>query len=87
MYRGHGAVVAGVHRLKHVQGFRTAHLADDDAIRPHAQAVPEQGPLGDFAAAFDVRRARFQTDDVLSLELQLRGVFDRDHAFMRRNPL
>ena len=33
------AVVAGVHRLQHVERFLAADLADDDAIGPHTQGV------------------------------------------------
>src|SRR5699024_8994443 len=29
-------VVAGVHGLEHVDGLRTTHLTDDDAVGPHA---------------------------------------------------
>jgi hypothetical protein len=43
--------VARVHRLHQVEGFRAAHLADDDALGPHAQAVAHQVAHGDFALA------------------------------------
>ena len=36
--------------------------------------------LPDRALAFDVRRPRFQPDDVLLLQLQFGGVLDRDDA-------
>ena len=39
------AVVAGVHRLQHVERLGAAHLADDDAIGPHAQRVDHQVAL------------------------------------------
>ena len=58
------AVVAGVHRLQHVQRFFAADLADDDAIRPHTQRVDHQVALLDRALALDVRRARFQPHHV-----------------------
>ena len=35
-------LVAGVHRLEHVQGLGAAYFADDDAVGPHAQAVANQ---------------------------------------------
>ena len=44
--RAHRAVMAGVHRLQHVERFRPAHLADDDAIGPHAQRVAPSGRAG-----------------------------------------
>ena len=78
------AVVAGVHRLQHVERLGAAHFADDDAIGPHAQAVAHQVALRDFAAPFDVGRARFQSHDVRLLQLQLGRVLDRDDALVCR---
>ena len=40
---------------------------------------------GDAALAFDVRRARFQPDDVVLLQLQFGRVLDRDDALVVRN--
>src|SRR5579859_6488967 len=65
--------VARVHRLEHVEGFAAAHLADDDAVRPHTQGVAHQIALGDFAAALDAGRPRLQRDDVRLLQAQLVG--------------
>ena len=73
--------MAGVHRLQHVEGFGAAHLADDDAVRPHAQRVAHQVALVDLARALDVGRPRFQLDDVRLLQLQLGRVLDGDDAF------
>ena len=39
---GQRAVVAGVHGLEHVQRLAAAHLADDDAVGPHAQGVDHE---------------------------------------------
>ena len=78
--RGHRAVVAGVHRLQHVERLAGANLADDDPVGPHAQRVLDQVALGDLALALDVRRAGFQPDDVLLLELELGRILDRDDA-------
>ena len=51
------AVVAGVHRLEHVERLGAADLADDDAVGPHAQRVAHQVADRDLALALDVRRA------------------------------
>ena len=86
--RVHGrqrAVVARVHRLQHVERLGAAHLADDDAVRPHAQAVAHEVALGDLAFAFDVRRPRFEAHDVRLLQLQLGRVLDRDDALVLRD--
>ena len=76
----HAAVVAGVHRLQHVEGLGAAALAEDDAVGPHAQRVADQVALGDLAAALQVGRPGLQPDDMRLLQLQLGRVLDRDDA-------
>ena len=75
---GHRALVAGVHRLDHVERLGASALADDDPVGPHAEGVLDQVGRGDRPLALDVRRPGLQADDVLLLELQLGGVLDRD---------
>ena len=82
---GQRTFVAGIHRLHHIHRFRAADLANHDPVRPHPQGVANQCPLVDFTLAFDVRRARFQADDMRLLELQLGCVFDGDDALGLRN--
>ena len=77
---GQRAVVAGVHRLQHVERFLAADLADDDAVGTHTQGVDHQLALADGALAFDVGRPRLEPRDVLLVQLQLGGVLDRDDA-------
>ena len=60
------ALVAGVHRLDHVEGLAAPYLADDDAVGPHAEGVAHQGANGDGAEAVGVRRARLEAHDVLA---------------------
>ena len=79
---GERAVVAGVHRLQHVERLAAAALADDDPVGPHAQGVAHQVADGDLARALDVGRPRLQRDDVLLLELQLGRVLDGDDALV-----
>jgi len=43
---GDGAVVAGIHRLEHVQRLAPAHLAQDDPVGTHPEGVAHQVPLG-----------------------------------------
>ena len=64
VYGRHGALVAGVHGLKHVESFAATNLANDDPVRSHAQAISQQIPLRDLALALEVGRARLQADDV-----------------------
>src|SRR5262245_33884034 len=82
MQRAHRAVVAGVHGLQQVEGLRPAHLADDDALGAHAQAVAHQVAHGDLAFALEVGRAGLQAHDVGLLQLQLGGVLAGDDALV-----
>ena len=76
------AVVAGVHRLEHVERRGVADLADDDAVGAHAQRVADQVADLDLALALDVRRAGLEPQHVLLVELELGGVLDRDDALV-----
>ena len=42
VHRGQRAVVPRVHGLQHVERLFPAHLAHDNAVRPHAQAIDQQ---------------------------------------------
>ncbi len=57
---GERALVAGIHGLKHVEGFFAAHLADHDAVGTHTQAVDDELAHADRAFAFDVGRRGFR---------------------------
>ena len=83
--RRQAAVVAGVHRLQHVERFVAPDLADDDAIRTHTQGVDHEVALPDRALAFDVGRPRLEPDDVALPHHQLGGVLDRDDALEVRD--
>ncbi len=72
------AVLAGRHRLEHVEGLARTTLADDDPVGSHVQAVAQQVADGDLAHALEVRRAGLELDDVRLVELQLGGILDRD---------
>ena len=72
------AVLAGRHRLEHVEGLARTTLADDDPVGSHVQPVAQQVPDGDLAQALEVRRARLELHDVRLVELQLGGILDGD---------
>ncbi len=80
VHRGERAVVAGIHGLQHVERFFAAHLAHDDAVGPHAQAVDQQLPLPHRALAFEIRGPRFQARQVGLFQLQFGGVLDGDEC-------
>ena len=74
--------MAGVHGLQQVECFRSAHLADDDAFRPHAQAVAHEVAHGDLAFAFEIGRSGLEPHGVRLLELQLGRVLAGDDALV-----
>jgi hypothetical protein len=80
--RAHRAVVAGIHRLQEVERLGSAHLADDDALGPHAQAVAHEVAHGDLALALEVGRARLQAHHVRLLQLQFSRVLAGDDALV-----
>ena len=80
MNRGHRAIVPGVHRLHHVERFRPADFADDDAVRPHPQRVAQEIALADLAVALEIGGPRLQRDDVRLLQLEFGSVLDGDDA-------
>jgi hypothetical protein len=82
MHRSHRAVMARVHRLQQIEGFRTAYLAHDDAFGTHTKAVSHQIAHVDLALAFEIGRARLQTHDMGLLQLQLGGVLASDDALV-----
>jgi hypothetical protein len=79
---GHGAFDAGVHRLKHIQRFGAAALADDDAVGAHAERGAQQHALVDAAFLIEVGRAGFELDDVALLKLQFGGVLNGHDALL-----
>jgi hypothetical protein len=62
-----------------------AHLAQDDAVGPHAQRVAHQRALVHLALALDVGRAGLQPHHVRLLQLQLGRVLDGDDALVVRD--
>ena len=85
VHRGHRAVVAGVHRLEHVEGLAAAALADDDAVGTHPEAVLDEVADRDLAGALDVRRTGLHAEHVPLVELELLGVLDGDDALAVRD--
>ena len=79
------AVVAGVHRLEHVERLGATRLTDDHPVGPHAQRVAHELADLDLALALDVRRTRLERADVLLREPELLGVLDRDDAVVVGN--
>ena len=81
MERPHRAVVARVHRLQQVKGFRATYLAHDDAFRSHTEAILNEIAHRDLALSFKIGRTCLKSNHMRLLELKLRGVFTRNDAF------
>src|SRR5437773_4055366 len=85
MKRAHRTVVAGVHRLQHVERLSAAYLADDDAVRPHAQRVAHEVADGDLAMALDVGGFGLEADHMHLPQAELGGILAGHDALIRRN--
>ncbi len=68
----HGAFMAGIHGLKHVEGFLAANLAEDDPVGAHAQGVLDEIALLDFTGALVVGRACFHAANMGNMQAPVR---------------
>ena len=68
--------------LQHVQRFIAAHLAHDDAVRPHAEGVDHQLPLPDRT----LPRPRLEAHHRSAAQDELGGVFDGDDTPVEMKP-
>src|SRR6266496_108175 len=82
VYGRHRPLMAGVHRLQHVQHLAAAALTDDDAVGTHTKRVLDEIARDHLALALDVRGTRLEAHDVALLQLQLRGVLDGEDALV-----
>src|SRR2546430_5276052 len=85
MKRAHRTVVAGVHRLQHVERLSAAHLADDDAVRPHAQRVAHEVADGDLARPLDGGGFGLEADHMTLPRAELGGIHACDDALIPGN--
>jgi hypothetical protein len=68
---------------KQIERLGTPHLADDDAVGTHTQAVFDKVAHRDFADALKVRRACFKAHHVRLLQLQFAGIFAGNDTLAR----
>ena len=88
MSGGKASVVASVHGLQHIQCFRAAYLANDDAVWTHTQAGADQTLDVNFFTLARRRRciAGLQPHDVRNLsDLQLSRILDGDDTLIMRD--
>ena len=76
MDRSAPTFVSGVERRQQVTHLRAPDLADDDAVRSHAEGLADQGLEIDLADPLDVRRASLEADDVRMVGSELARVLD-----------
>jgi hypothetical protein len=82
---GHRAFVPRIHGLKHVEGFLTTALTEDDAVWSHAQRILDQLALSDLSLALQIGRTRFHSPDMRLLQLQLGRIFDGEQTLLFRD--
>src|SRR6185503_19443630 len=73
--------MACVHSLQHVQRLAAPTLADYNSVGAHAQGVAHQVTDRNRASAVYIRNLRFQTQNMVLLELQLSRVFNGHNTF------
>ena len=74
--------MAGVERLKQVERFPAAHLADDDAIGTMPKGRPAQVADRDGREA-GLFTAGLEADEVRPVDLQLCRILNEDDAVVR----
>jgi len=85
MDSGERAIMAGIHRLQHVQGFAAANLTNDDAVGSHSQGIFDQMSDRDLPRSVGIRRFRLQPNSMNLMEVELGRVLDGYDALTFRN--
>ena len=81
----HRSVVPRVHGLQHIERFRPAALANNNAIRPHPECIDDQVANGYLPCALCIARSGLQPHHVSMFKrAQFCGVLDRDDALILR---
>ena len=73
--------MASVHGLQHVQGLAAAALPHHNSIGAHTQRISNKVTNGDLALAFLICLSGFKRNNVLTLKVQLRCIFNAYNAF------
>ncbi len=74
------AIMPRIHCLQHIERFAATTLADDDAVRPHAERISHQIANGDGTSALNIRGSGLKPNDMILGESQFGGIFNRDNA-------
>src|SRR4029078_7063071 len=76
-----GAIMARIHRLKHVKRFSAADFAYDDPVRTHPERIPNQIAFRHLPRAFEAGWPGLEADHMRLLKLQLCCILNGDNAF------
>ena len=80
--------MAGVKRLKHINGLRRPYFAHDDPVGPHPKRRLDQVPDRHLAGALYIGVPGLQADQIRNpSDLQFRIVFDGNDSFISGNIL
>ena len=82
MRRRKRAVMAGIHRLQHIECLAASDFSDDDAVRTHAESILHKVSDRDRPLALYIRRTGLERHDMRLLKAELGGIFDGDDAFI-----
>lgn len=82
VHRAAAALVAGVEGSEQVDHLRPAHLANDDAIRSHAQGLPDKVAERDHSRTFEIGRSSLEAHDMGMIRAQLAGILSDDDALI-----
>src|SRR6266576_3821942 len=70
-----------VEELQEIEGLSSTYFAKDDSVRPVAKGGFEEVPDGDGGQTV-LRLPRFETDQVVLVHVNFRGVFDEEDTFI-----
>ena len=75
-----------VEELQEIEGLSSTYFAKDDPVGPVAKGGFEEVPDGDGRQTI-LRLSRFETDEVVLVHVNFRGVFDEEDTFIGRDEL
>ena len=81
MDRTKSSGMSGIQSLQQVEGFRSAHLAQEDTVRPQAQCLAEQVTDTD-SRQIELLAPCFETNQIRGVDRDFRCVFDQDNALV-----
>ncbi len=59
--------MSGIHGLKHIYGFASPDLTDNDSVRSHSERRPDKVAYRYFIGAFHICAARLKPYKILNI--------------------